>query len=205
MGELDDVSRLASLTRRVSLFAVEAAGAFYFFSFGMSFAGFSMIAYSLASALGLDVLLTMTVFLVGGLALSVMLILVVAGPVWRHLAGLGVYRGSGLGSGLLIGLGFPISYMLALLNPQVFPVAWYPGVGLGLAIAGASMYGKTSYWRTLYAAGALVSLTTPLVVYTLARGGVPAGVGMANGLMLIIYLIAGSYSMGRASRTFTED
>ena len=205
MEELDDLTRLASLTRKVSIFAAEAAGAFYFFSFGMAFAGFSLIAVSTAYTLGLDFLLTILVFLLGGSALSMLLVITVAGPVWRHLAGLGIQRDVGWRKWMLMSLGFLVSYTLAPLNPQVFPVAWYPGLGLGLAMMGASMHGRAGYWGILYGAGAMISLTTPLVIYVTLLAGVGAGVDMANGLMLIIYLIAGSYAMGRASRTFAED
>ncbi|MEB3860798.1 MAG: hypothetical protein GSR84_01085 [Desulfurococcales archaeon] len=194
----EDLARLASLTRRVAVFAGAAAGAYYFFAYGMAVMGALLLAAALEPspwAIAASIIL--------GIALATILTGVVATPVWRHLATLGLPTGEpGLRSMIGFALGFPLAYLpTPLLGGWYGGVAWYIGLGASLALAGLLTRPHT-YWTLLAGAGLSMLATSPIpLALEYYRG---TGEAAASGLLLLVYLATGSMAMRRAARVFEE-
>ncbi len=202
-----DMALLAFLARRVAVFASAAAGAYSFFAFGMSIAGFVAVSGPVARLLGVEpggLVIVLAVML--GIAASLALIALIPGPVWRWLASQGfagqwTTRDTVASMTAFIG-GFALAYAASpALGEWYPPVAWY----LGLAFAFTALYVYDRVWGRTYAAptfgvaAALIAVTAPIPLYIAWSMGPDEASSVAAGLMLLSYLAAGSYALRKAA------
>ena len=209
MSSDEDLARLAVLVKRVSAFAIAAAGAYYFFAYGMSIIGFMFIFLAISFIYNISVGLAVAIGLTVGVAVAVALTLIISGSMWRYLASQGLMRYSSkgwLGFALFL-VGFFAVYSVAGMAPEWYPsVAWY--LGLGIAFALATLTGKfierDPYYTLMALSSILLLATTPIVFYLAITQGPDQSNIMASGLILVIYLITGSYAMKKAAKMFEE-
>ena len=209
--ELREMARLAALVKRVTLFAVAAAGAYYFYAYGMGVIGSIMVAAFLVQAQLVDGSIALAIALVAGLSASTILSNMVSGPMWRFLARTGIlgrWEEPGRWWLPLAGFasGFAIAFLAVPLAPEWYPpVAWYIGLGLGLTLAHSIARPNRGphYSRVSLLPGALLLATGPPVLLATAYYGSSANI-LASGLVLIIYLASGTYAMRRAAALFEE-
>ncbi len=205
----EDLARLAVLVRKVSEFAIASAGAYYFFAYGMSIIGFMFISITISYIYQVSIGIAAIIGLILGVLLATALTAKISGPMWRYLASLRltVERSRSWLGFLAFILGFIIAYSPIKITPGWYPtIAWYPGLGVAFILA--SMLGKfiekDPYYTLMSLSGALLIATSPLTLYLASRYGPGIGNVAASGLILIIYLITGSYAMRRASKAFEE-
>ena len=199
----EDLARLARLTRRVAAFATAAAGAFYFFAYGMAVIGFILLASSLSPAAGSWSIALIVGGVLAGIIVATILVTVVAGPLWRYLARQGLYQDTE-GWRPMLGFipGFTLAYITTpLIGEWYAPIAWYPGLGISLLLAGVISREQAREYLIYSGLGILATLPLPLLLEYSYPGH---GNAAASGLVLLVYLIVGGYSMKKAAELFEE-
>ncbi len=199
----EDLARLARLTRRVAAFAAAAAGAFYFFAYGMAVIGFVLLASSLSPVAGSWGIALIVGGILAGILVATILATVVAGPLWRYLAKQGLYQDTdGWRPTLGFILGFTLAYVIIpFMGEWYAPLAWYLGLGLSLLLAGMISREQAREYLIYSGLGLLATLPLPLLLEHSYPGH---GNTAASGLVLLVYLIIGGYSMRRAAKLFEE-
>ncbi len=205
--EVEELARLASLVRKTARFLEAAAGSYSFFAFGMGIIGMVLVAASIAEIASQRSFLPYLIGVAVGALLALILIIFVTGSVWRYLLSQGLSRYPrklNILNAISFATGFALAYTVSsIIAAWCLPVAWY----MGLAVSFAMMYLLYRYVgyniASIGITATLMALTSPVVLWAEAVKGV--GNPLACGLLLLVYLVAGSYSMRVAARKLIEE
>ncbi len=202
---VEELARLASLARRAAAFLGAAAGAYTFFAYGMGIIGSVIVLAALAALAGVESSWVPVVGVIVGAVFSTLAVVFVAGPVWRYLASQGFqeFDSDSSRTWLSFGVGFSAVYAVSPIAPRWYPgVAWYPGLALSLALLYIVFRRGGVEVKPLLLAAALLAATSPLVLWAEASNA--TGNALASGLVLLVYLAAGTYAMRAAAKRILE-
>ncbi len=203
---VEELARLASLARRTAAFLGAATGAYTFFAYGMGIIGSVIVLAALAALAGVESSWVPVVGVIVGAVFSTLAVVFVAGPVWRYLASQGFqeFDSGSSRTWLSFGVGFSAVYAVSPIAPSWYPgVAWYPGLALSLALLYIVFRRGGVEVKPLLLAATLLAATSPLVLWAEASSAV--GNVLASGLVLLVYLAAGTYAMRVAAKRLLGD
>jgi hypothetical protein len=205
----EEMARLGSLALRAARFLEAAAGAYYMFAYAMGVTGSVYVAVGAASVLGVSVVPLVLAGVVAGVAIAFALTKLVAGPIWGYLASKGfteaLVRGGEVRSLAVVGLPIAAATMApSLMGVEwLASVAWYPGLGLGLAAHHFYQGSRRGGPWGLYA-GASILATSPAPILAAYHSGSGPGNLVASGLLLLLMLAWASAALRSAARRLEE-
>lgn len=207
----EDLERLADFVGKLDRYFSTVMGAIGFFVFGISFGGYWLIIYSVATIWGPRVW--------GWGALGSIAIIAI-GIISLRKALPKIYARGGSGSGFKLALSFVLSFTITyliiyvvsdMLQPSMIEwylaTAWYPALGLAFLLIHILIERELFVKRIVLAkpfllASILILITYPLILYMYYVGFLESAWILTLGLMLLIYFTVGIYALHRASKIF---
>ncbi|RLG88123.1 MAG: hypothetical protein DRO18_02030 [Thermoprotei archaeon] len=206
----EDIARLADFARRLHIYISTLASGFSFFTFGMVVIALILIADCVTYGMGTMVKnIAIAVAIVSSVVISVFAVYAVV------LRARGAREAGVKGWWFMVTFGAPFTLMYSLgprfLPRYVMPTVWFLCLGIAFLLS-HPIYERPLIRKGVMVAkpflisGTLMLASYPLILYMsyihIPEGRVGLVESFASGMTLLVYYIAGAYSLYKANELF---